>query len=100
MTLNEAYQLTLDKIEELKKDGIEVEIKPSVSSTDQEIIDEYKNKPGTIPADKWVHVGFKVKGKEQLDKKVFNAQSEISRIGISFDTGFAFGPQIRDWELD
>ncbi len=89
MNITEAYELTLQKIEELKAQGIEVKINPTNSSTVAEKNDK-------LPRDKWIRATFMVVG-EELDK-VFRAGEKLFELGINFDTGYGNGG--RDWELD
>ena len=92
MNILEAYELTLQKVEELKTQGIEVRIKPTNSQTVE--------KENRLPKDKWINVKFFEVAGEELDK-VFKAGEELLEQGISFDTGYGFGPGGgRDWELD
>jgi len=46
-----------------------------------------------------VKIQFKNKTKEQL-KHLFNAEKELSKAGVSFDTGYDLGAKVRDWEFD
>ncbi len=89
MNITEAYKLALQKIEELKTQGIEVKINPTNSST-------VAKKTDRLPRDKWIRATFMVVGEEL--NKVFKAGEELSELGISFDTGYGNGG--RDWELD
>ena len=31
---------------------------------------------------------------------LFKAEEELSKAGVSFDTGYSFGDKTRDWEFD
>ncbi len=46
-------------------------------------------------------VGMEFQGlsKKQLDH-LFEAEKHLGLAGVSFDTGYSFGPKIRVWELD
>ena len=96
MTPIEAYELTLEKIEELKISGIEIKINPCELRNNKELIKEYDNLEN-IPPDKWINVAF-----INLDKiksmKVHETSKYLGMCGITFDSGGS--PGYRDWELD
>ncbi|KKL46180.1 hypothetical protein LCGC14_2348140 [marine sediment metagenome] len=46
-----------------------------------------------------VKIEFNDLSPEQL-KHLFKAESELGKAGVSFDTGYSFGPKIRVWEFD
>ena len=46
-----------------------------------------------------VKIQFKNKTKKQLEH-LFNAEKELNKAGISFDTEYDFGTKTRDWEFD
>ena len=94
MTITEAYNLALAKVEELKQKGIKVEITPCES--DEETISEYST-PLNISHDLWIHVTFYPKDNSEL-QLVFKAGSDLIDLGIGFDSGGSVG--YRDWELD
>lgn len=89
MTKTEAYELTLEKIAELKKAGV------SVTTRSPHLL-----KGGTaddLPHEKWLHITFDVTDVAHL-MKVNEAANYLGMCGIGFDTG---GWQdYRDWELD
>lgn len=97
MTPIQAYELTLKKIEELKKSGIKVSIRPSESQNDFHIINQCASDPERIPPIKWVHVGLTYKDQGQLIK-ISDMADYLGLCGIYFDTGGWTG--YRDWELD
>ncbi len=92
----DAYEFTMQKVNELKKDGIGVIITPCRLKTDKDTIEKY-DKPDRIPPEKWVNVSF-----ENLDKgqtiKIHETANYLMMCGITFDTGGAIDN--RDWELD
>jgi len=93
MTPIEAYNLTLEKIEELKKDGVKVQSKPPKSSTDSNAAEN----PDGIPPKNWIHVSFKNLSEGQI-LKVHETANYLGMCGIRFDTGGCCDG--RDWELD
>ena len=96
MTPIEAYELALQKIDELKEGGIKVTIKPSASRDDKDTVKKY-NKKVRIPPDKWVRARFKIANDEEATK-VHEAANYLGMCGMAFDTGGGAG--LRDWELD
>lgn len=96
MTVTEAYELTLEKIEELRSEGIKVKIKPTRSRNDKETVEKFSG-PDHLPPDKWVTVNF-----DNLDKgkayRVLGEANYLGMVGIQFDSGGM--PGTRDWELD
>jgi len=96
MTTEEAYELAIEKVNELKESGIDTEIIPSCQQNDLNTIKKY-SKPENISPDKWINVSFHIEKEGDIDK-VFDAGTYLSMCGISFDTGGCCG--CRDWELD
>jgi hypothetical protein len=92
----EAYNLTIDKIEELKREGINSTSVPSRSRGDRNLIKKY-NSPKNVKPDKWFHVTFNINDEVQADK-IFDAVKYLGLCGIQFDTGGY--KNTRDWELD
>lgn len=96
MKTMEAYELTLEKLDELREKGIEISMKPSRSRNNEETIKKYSGKE-RIPSDKWFHVTFKVQEKD--DSIIIHEMANyLGMCGISFDTGGC--REYRDWELD
>ena len=101
MKILEAYKFTLEKLEELKNDGIEIEmiIPRSVREKGEgyeDLINKYSG-PDRLPVDLWRHVTLKYRDQEQASQ-IFEAAKYLGMAGISFDKG---GFQnSRDWELD
>lgn len=89
MDIMEAYDLTMQKVDELKADGVE------------SIIEPYKGKStregDPLPRDKWVRVTFKVEDKND-SQKILDAMKYLDFAGIAFDSGGTACQ--RDWELD
>lgn len=96
MNVNEAYQVVLDAVEEIKQTGIEVTIRPSSCAKRPETVKKYSG-PECVSPDKWVHVTFHVKMKDDANL-VHKKLTELGWFGIGFDTGGCAGQ--RDWELD
>ncbi len=97
MDTNEAFELTLVAVEELKQQGIKVEIKPyPAERIDDECVKKYT---GSECADftLWCNVRFYPETEEDAEK-IYRKSIELSHQGIGFDTGGTKG--IRDWELD
>jgi len=96
MTTIEAYNLTLDKINELRESGINVSMKPSRSRDNRELEQKYSGED-RIPSKLWYFVTFEIKNSEQA-RKIMEAGNYLGMCGIRFDTG-GMG-NIRDWEID
>ena len=96
MTATEAYELTLQAVASLESAGIRIEITPSSSRTDLELIQKY-NQPERVAPDKWVNVSFFTETESETQLILKKARN-LGRLGIAFDTG-GMGGQ-RDWELD
>lgn len=96
MNVIEAYELTLDKLEELKAKGFEVKMVQPKVAHNKETVEKY-NRPDRLPPDMWLHVSIGIKSeKDQND--IFELKKYLAMAGISFDTGGWQG--YRDWELD
>lgn len=85
MTTLEAYEFTLEKIDELKKDDIHVIIKPSKSRNSKIITNKY-NGPERISPDKWIHITFLFLEGDQATK-ILEMANYLMMCGIYFDTG-------------
>ena len=96
MKPTDAYYFAMTKVNELKEDGIEVIIKPSISRNDKEFVNKY-DKPNRIPSELWNHISFKISNAIQA-QKVMKMRSYLGICGINFDTGGFTG--YRDWEFD
>lgn len=96
MTTTEAFYFTLEKVNELKSNEIDIEIKPSNNRKDVGIIEKY-NGPERISPELWCHVSFTFKDNASADK-ILKTANYLGMCGISFDTGGMSGG--RDWELD
>lgn len=92
----EAFYFTMQKVNELKENGIAVNVKPTKSKTNKELVKKY-NKPDRIPVENWVNVSFKIENEEQV-LKIYEAANYLGLCGIRFDTGGC--SNCRDWELD
>ena len=96
MTTQEAYDFTIDKVNELQKSGIKVETRSCNSKDNPETIAKYSS-PENVAPEFWVHISFKTDNKPHLDQ-IHEAVNYLGMCGISFDTGGCCGQ--RDWELD
>ena len=92
MTSITAYELTLDKIRELKEYGIKASIHPC----DNFMKKEYNLLEG-IPPEKWVNVSFEITNKGEA-MRIHEVANYLNMCGISFDSGGCCDH--RDWELD
>ena len=89
MTTLEAYNTTIETINNLKKDGVEVEIQKKYNIN--------KNLENELPSKFWMQVNFINLTEHQADK-IIDAAKQLNNLGIQFDAG-GFENQ-RDWELD
>jgi len=96
MTTIGAYELTLDRVRELKEYGIKVKIRPCDSRDDKELIKEY-SQPESIPPEKWVNVSFEISNIGEA-MRIHEAANYLGMCGITFDSGGC--SDHRDWELD
>ena len=96
----EAYDLTLEKIKELKAEGILTIIKPYSPKESFDLAKMY-NKKENIPPEKWIRVTFSSLSDVQAIK-VRDAANYLGMCGIRFDSGGAVdrAEWSRDWELD
>jgi len=94
MNINEAYDLTLSKVDELEKEGIKHEKIYRNGRFSKEL--KAKSK---IPFEKWVNIKFVELSRDQK-KRVFDSQRELGAKGIYFDSGGFLNGSVRDWELD
>ena len=97
MTALEAYELTLEKIDELKNDGIKVSFKNYPKDLiNNEILNEYNDKEH-IPHQYWKDVTFKNVDEIEIEK-ISETLNYLSLCGISFDLYGCCGE--RTWQLD
>lgn len=100
--VNSAYKHTMNVINSLEKQNIEILIQvPRVirnSETPEEldVVKKY-NKPDRLHYSEWRNVQFKVKSKLEAEKVSF-ARRYLGINGCSFDTGAGCGSM--DWEID
>jgi len=92
MDILEAYDMVLEKIEELRE-YIDIEVYRGPFATS--LLEKYGNTG--LPVDKWVRFDFKIENEIQL-LKIKEAGDYLGEAGISFDTGGMIGS--RDWEID
>lgn len=96
MTTDEAFDYTMELVEELRGMGVKVEIKPSRSRTNAEVIAKYSG-PERVKPERWVNVQFKAVTEEQANA-IQERCRKLNWLGVVFDTGG--GMKMRDWELD
>ena len=99
MTTLEAFYFAMTKINELKEQGIKVEIIPYTFCNEKhknELLKEYSKKEN-IPHEKWCSITFTVKNKEEAEK-IHEVGNYLGMCGITFDTGGMSNS--RDWEFD
>ena len=96
MTTNEAYELAMEKVNELRDSGIAVTIIPSRARDNADTIKKYSG-PERVAPEKWNHVTFEVSDQGQ-SMRIRDARKYLGMCGIAFDTGGC--SNCRDWELD
>jgi len=89
MDILEAYERTLDAANDLRAEGVKVEITPSTQKTE---MTDY-----LLPRDKWVIIVFRIEHSEQA-VAVKKKADALGWAGIRFDT--SGGPDDREWEVD
>lgn len=97
MNLQEAYNKVFEVIKELEQKNIQVRILPSNEQNNLELIEKYGYSPNRLKPEKWVHVAFKPKDKEEKEL-IYKKSTDLLNLGISFDTGSGWG--MIDWEID
>jgi len=95
-TIEEALELTFEKLGELQQQGIKVRMKPSNSRHREETVEKY-NQPGRLKPAYWFHVNLEYE-QDDHSKLIYSMADDLRSVGIGFDTG-GMGKQ-RDWELD
>ncbi len=97
MTVNEAYELALSKLDELKQFGIKVEKVSSRSKEDKRLARKYGTKSNHLVPSLWSHVSLIADSQDQIDA-IWKARVFLNQQGICFDAGSGFGQF--DWEFD
>jgi len=98
MNTLEAYQATLNKVEELKKEGCEIKFFPyDRKKHSEEYVNKLIKEYPDLPIEKWTSVQITFGNRIQFEK-IKDAINYLSLIGIRFDRGGA-GDNF-DWELD
>jgi hypothetical protein len=92
----DAYYFAMTKINELRKDGIEVAIKPTKSRNNKDVVRKY-NRSDRIPPELWNHISFKISDTVQA-QKIMKMANYLGMCGITYDTGGC--AECRDWEFD
>lgn len=90
MDILEAYQRTLDAVNDLREAGVIVKIRASKSPKKQEDEDP-------LPRGKWVIIEFFLKNHEEAHT-IRKKANELGWAGITFDTSGHLGQ--RQWEID
>lgn len=93
MDINEAYDLTLNKLEELKNTGVIIKMTPIKS-----------NESGLLDKSKWVEVSIACKDYTQTSA-MWRAKVDLFNLGITFNSGvdMGYGNEsilIYVWQLD
>lgn len=100
--INSAYMHTMDVVNSLKKEGIEVliqeprVIKESTNPGELDVVKKY-NRADRLHYTDWRNVQFKVKTKLEAEKVSF-ARRYLGINGCIFDVGSGCGST--DWEID
>ncbi len=99
MTSNEAHAFALNKVEELRKDGIEVTIKKYNLDSEhgRKTVQKYDGEINRAHPERWVNVKFEISNKIDAEK-VQEAANYLGMCGMIFDVGGT--SDFRDWELD
>lgn len=98
MTPIEAYNFTMDKVEELEKADIGVIIIPyKFGDNIDELEKESENNINGIPLELWQKIKFVLSNSEEANI-VHKAANYLGLCGIKFDVGG--DKDTRDWELD
>lgn len=97
MTLDEAYELTMQAVEELRRAGVEVIKEPSRSRPRESTVKKPGANPDGLPTDKWIHIKFKTIEPE-LVRMIHAKMKALGWKGICFDSSGVAGE--RDWDLD
>lgn len=100
MQLHNAYNLTVQKVIQLRNSGIEISTACPLITADINHTAEYEIS-GELPKALWNNVTFCSVSKEQL-QQIYEAKSCLLGFGIFFDSG-AFIAAERpspDWQLD
>ena len=101
MRLEQAYNLTVQTVNKLAEDGIDVISSKPFKVANAKHTAAYE-KTGELPKILWNSITFSDPNKEQL-QKIFEARLNLSLQGIIFDSGCFFfegGKVVPDWSLD
>ncbi len=96
MTIQEAYEATLEKVAELEQSGIVVTRQPHPGKDVSKITKEYSGEDYLEP-ELWMKISFHVEDRHGA-YRVRQAAHYLGLAGIIFDVGGAEG--LRDWEID
>jgi hypothetical protein len=100
--VNTAYKHTMNVIDSLKRNGVEIliqqprVIRESETPEELDVVKEY-NQPDRLHYSDWRNIQFKVNNREEAEKVSF-ARRYLGINGCSFDTGAGYGSM--DWEID
>lgn len=93
----DGYNLVMSCVEQLRKQGIKVNITPTRSRNNQDTVEKYSGKPGHLTKDYWNHVTIFPLSEE--DWKILRIlEGILHNMECYFDTGYGCGG--RDWEID
>lgn len=97
MESTDAYHFAISKVNELKKEGINIIIEPYDTKKYKSIVEKFKNQQNGIPSKLWSRVSFKgITSSQAL--KIINMGNYLGMCGISFDVGGCCS--LRNWEFD
>ncbi len=91
--VEEYYKLMLE-IEELKKEGFIITIKPSMCRENKNLIKQYNNR---LKPEKWVNVKIKYNNEKEKER-IYQIRDLLYLAGVKFDTGYSYNEI--DWEID
>lgn len=94
-TVQEAFEVTLDALRELRVGGVEVILKPA--KIRQETLEKYGNRFDRLNPSYWMNANLKGTKPEHSDL-IYKAANDLAMKGICFDTGGTCDS--KDWELD
>ena len=94
MNISEAYDFLMNKVNDLKEQGIEISFRDSIATPDTK---EKYNKLNRLPSSEWKTICLGIEEEGDLSK-VRDIEHLCNMVGIYFDTGYGGGQ--REWEID